>query len=224
MYIIIVGGGQVGYYLAKILLNDGHEVLIIERNPARCQFISDELGSVVMRGDGCEAVVLEDAGTGRADMLIAVTGDDEDNLVACQVAKHKFKVRRTIARVKNPENEGIFNKLGVDVTISSTRLILAHIEQELPAHPLIQLLRLRGGALDIVEVRIPPESPAVGRQLHELRLPPGSLVCLVLNKEAGPQVPSEDTVLRAEDEVIAVARPEAEESLRQALAGKQRSG
>ena len=224
MYIIVIGGGEVGYYLAKILLNDGHEVLVIERSPSRCQFISDELGSVVMRGDGCEAVVLEDAGTMRADMLIAVTGDDEDNLVACQVAKHKFKVRRTIAKIKNPENEALFNKLGVDVTISSTKLILAHIERELPTHPLIQLLRLRGGDLDIVEVKIPAESPAIGRRLSELRLPAGSLVCLVLDKEAKPQVPSEDTVLQPEDEVIAVAKPEAEEGLRQALAGKQKPG
>ena len=111
MYIIIIGGGRLGYYLTKALLDEGHEVLIIEKDEAISQVITSELGSVCLHGDGCEAATLAEAGTNRADMLIAVTGDDEDNLVACQVAKHKFKVARTIARVRNPKNETIFKKL-----------------------------------------------------------------------------------------------------------------
>jgi len=145
MYFIIVGGGKVGYYLSQALLSEGHEVLILEKDPAKCGAICEQLGSVVVRGDGCEARTLGDAGTERADILIAVTDEDEDNLVACQVAKHKFKVPRTIARINNPKNEALFKKLGIDVTISSTNIILEHIEEEVPTHPLVHLLTRKGG-------------------------------------------------------------------------------
>ena len=219
MYIIVAGGGQVGYYLSKVLVNEGHEVLVIEQDPKKVERINEELGSVVMRGDGCEATTLEQAGTGRADMLIAVTGDDEDNLVACQVAKHKFKVARTIARIKNPENEGIFEKLGIDVTVSATNLILANIERELPTHPLTPLLTLKEAGIEVVEVKIPPGSPVVGKRLGELSLPRESIVSCVIRKEQGAQVCSKDTMLEAEDEVVAVIKAENEGALRDALVG-----
>ena len=102
MYIIVVGVGRLGYHLTKALLEEGHEILGIEKNAAICETVTDELGSICLRGDGCEAATLNEAGTGRADMLIAITGDDEDNLDACQVAKHKFNVPFTIARIRNP--------------------------------------------------------------------------------------------------------------------------
>ncbi len=108
MYIIVVGGGRVGYYLTKALLAEGHEVLVLERSATICEALDEELGSICVRGDGCETTTLSEVGTGRSDMLIAVTGDDEDNLVACQVAKHLFHVPRTIARIRNPNNEDIF--------------------------------------------------------------------------------------------------------------------
>ncbi len=219
MYIIVAGGGQVGYYLSKVLVNEGHEVLVIEKDPKKCERINEELGSVVMRGDGCEAATLEQAGTGRAAMLIAVTGDDEDNLVACQVAKHKFKVARTIAKIKNPENEAIFEKLGVDVTVSATNLILANIERELPTHPLTPLLTLKEAGIEVVEVKIPPGSPVVGKRLGELSLPRESIVSCVIRKEQGAQVCSQDTMLEAEDKVVAVIRAENEGALRDALVG-----
>jgi trk system potassium uptake protein TrkA len=116
MYIIIIGGGRVGYYLSKALLDEGHEILIVEKNATYCQTVNDELGNICFHGDGCEASTLAEVGTARADMVIAVTGEDEDNLVACQVAKHKFKVPHTIARIRNPKNEKLFKKLGIDVT------------------------------------------------------------------------------------------------------------
>src|SRR5512136_2459721 len=139
MYIIIVGGGRLGYHLLKALLKEGHEVLVIEKDPRICKTITDELGSVCYRGDGCEAATLAEVGTGRADMMVAVTGDDEDNLVACQVAKYKYNVPRTIARIRNPKNEALFKKLGVDVTVSTTDIILEAIEREVPTHPLTHL-------------------------------------------------------------------------------------
>lgn len=218
MYIIVVGGGKVGYYLSKTLLSEGHEVLILEKDAKKCEAITEELGSVVMRGDGCEARTLADAGTERADMLIAVTNEDEDNLVACQVAKYKFKVQRTIARINNPKNEALFKKLGIDVTISSTNLILEHIEEEVPTHPLVHLLTLKGGSLEIVEVKIPQNSSVAGKRLKEIDLPPDSVICLMIGKW-GAQVPSGDTILEAEAQVIAVTRPEVEEALRAALTG-----
>ncbi|MBA7558257.1 Trk system potassium uptake protein TrkA [subsurface metagenome] len=219
MYIIVVGGGRVGYYLTKALLDEGHEVLVVEKNATICENINDELGSVCFRGDGCEAATLTEIGTGRADMLIAVTGDDEDNLVACQVAKHKFNVPRTIARVRNPKNETIFKKLGIDVTVSSTNIILEHIEEEVPTHPLTHLLEIRDKGLEIVEVKIPTESTTVGKLVKELSLPPGSILCLIIRKARKPIVPAASTILQAEDQIIAVTPPESEEALRTALRG-----
>ena len=219
MYIIVVGGGKVGYYLVQVLVADGHEVLVLETEPQRVEFMKEELGSVVMRGDGCEAATLDQVGASRSDMLIAVTGDDEDNLVACQVAKHRFKVPLTIALLNNPRNRTIFKILGVDVTVDSTDLILAHIEQELPKHPLIPLLTLKGGGLEIVEVKVPPDSTAIGKRLKDLPIPPESVISLIIGKEKGAQIPTEDTVLAAEDEVVAVTKPELEEALRGAFTG-----
>jgi len=222
LYIIVVGGGPVGYYLSKTLLNDGHEVLLLEKDGKRREAIAEELGtSIVIRGDGCEATTLEEVGTGRADMLIAVTGDDEDNLVACQVAKHKFNVPRTIAKIKNPRNETLFKKLGIDVTVSSTDLILVHIEHELPFYPLIPLLKLKGGELEMVEVRIPADSIAVGKELRDLMLPGKSFITLIISEERGPQIPSWGTVLTAGDCVIAVTPPETEEALRMMLTASE---
>jgi len=219
MYIIIIGGGEVGYYLSKALLNEGHEILVVEKNAARSEFIIDELGSVCVHGDGCEAATLAQVGTSRADMLIAVTGDDEDNLVACQVAKHKFNVPRTIARTTNPKNEAIFKKLGIDVTVSSTNIILEYIEEEVPTHPLTHLLTIRDKGLEIVEVRIPDDSTTVGKAVKELSLPPESTLSLLIRKGQKPQVFTANTILQAEDQIIAVTTPESEEALRAALRG-----
>jgi len=217
VYIIVVGGGKVGYYLARQLVEDGHEVLVIEKDAAKCQQIGEELGDIVLRGDGCEGVTLEAAGTGRADLFIAVTGDDEDNLVACQVAKSKFSVPRTVARISNPKNEAIFKKLGIDTTVSSTAVILANIEQELPSHPLIPLLTIKGGGLEIVEVKVPAYSAMVGKRIKDLLLPQQSLIILIIDEEGVPRIPTSDMVIRAGDELVAVARRESEDALRAAL-------
>jgi trk system potassium uptake protein TrkA len=218
MYFIIVGGGKVGYYLSQALLSEGHEVLILEKDPAKCGAICEQLGSVAVRGDGCEARTLADAGTERADMLIAVTDEDEDNLVACQVAKYKFKVPRTIARINNPKNEALFKKLGIDVTISSTNIILEHIEEEVPTHPLVHLLTLKGGDLEVVEVKVPPSSPVVGKRMSEIHIPPDSVICLITGR-SGAHVPTDDTILEADAQIVAVTRPESEGALRVALTG-----
>ena len=219
MYIIIAGGGEAGYYIARTLLNSGHEVLVIEADTQRCNIISDNLGNIVVRGDGCEAATLEEVGTNRADILIAATGDDEDNLVACQVAKHKFNVPRTIARLKNPKHEALFRKLGVDVTVSSTNLILANIKRELPDSPLCSLLAIKGGSLEVVNVRLPADAASAGKSLGELHLPEESVICLIVSKGGTTQIPKPETVLAAEDEVVAITIPENEVALQNALIG-----
>jgi trk system potassium uptake protein TrkA len=217
MYIIVIGGGRLGYYLTKALLNEGHEVLIVEQNASHCKIINDELGGVCIRGDGCEAATLAEIGTGRADMFIAVTGDDEDNLVACQLAKHKFNVPRTIARSRNPQNEIIFKKLGIDHAVSSTNVILEHIAEELPTHPLTHLLTIRDKGLEIVEAKIPPGSIAIGKQVEELSLPAESRLILVIPEKEKPYVPAADTVLQDGDRIIAIIIPGQEEALQDAL-------
>ncbi len=219
MYIVIIGGGRVGYYLSKALLDEGHEVLIIEKAANVCETINDELGSICYRGDGCETSTLAQVGTGRADMLVAVTGDDADNLVACQVAKHKFKVPRTIARIRNPKNEKLFKMLGIDVTISSTNVILEQITEEVPTHPVVHLHEIRDRGLEIVEVKIPTGAETIGKAIRDIVLPSGTLLLLMIRKAQRPVVPSPNTLLTAEDQVIAVVDPNSEEALRKALRG-----
>lgn len=219
MYIIIVGGGRLGYNLLKALLNEGHEVLLLEKDPRICRTITDEMGSVCYRGDGCEAVTLAEVGTGRADMLVAVTGDDEDNLVSCQVAKHKHNVPRTISRIRNPQNAELFKKLGVDVTVSTTDLILEAIEREVPTHPLTHLLKIDERNLAIVDVNISPESTSIGKTIKELSLPKESQIALIIPDQGNAQVPAAGTVLKAGDQIIAVTTLETEEALKSALRG-----
>ena len=221
MYIVIVGGGSVGYHLCRALLNEGQEALVLEKEAVKCGRFGDELGSVCMRGDGCEATTLAEAGTARADVFIATTDEDEDNLVACQLAKHKFDVPRTIARVNDPKNEKIFRKLGIDCTISVTNLILEHIEEEIPTHPLIHLLTTGEANTELVEVRIPAKSQAVGKLIRELQLPSDSLIGLVIRNGQKPRVPDRDTVIMADDRIIALITIDNEEALRKQLTSSQ---
>src|ERR687895_2794261 len=180
MYIIVVGGGKVGYYLTKELLEAGHELVILEKNGARARQIADEVGSIVLNRGGCEGTHLAEAGATRASIVAAVTGDDEDNLVACQMAKHHFDVPRTIARVNNPKNEDLFRHLGVDEIISPTRMALSSIEQDIPVHELLHLAQLEGGELEVLEAQIAEDSPAVGRRSGDLPLPEGCSLFVVL--------------------------------------------
>jgi trk system potassium uptake protein TrkA len=218
VFIVIVGGGKVGYYLSRELIEGGHEVLVIDKDAARVKLLTDELGQdVAVRGDGCEVSTLMQAGMSRAEMALAVTGDDEDNLIVCQVANRKFNVPRTVARVNNPKNEAIFRKLGIATTVSATSAILAQIEQELPNHALIPLMKLRGGGFEIVEVKVPAEAAVVGQRLRDILLPQQSLISLVIDTDGVPRVPNSDTVIEADDELIAVTKMENEGKLRSIL-------
>jgi trk system potassium uptake protein TrkA len=217
LFIIVAGGGKVGYHLARALVAD-HEVLILELDPTRVDFIGEELGAdVIMQGDACDAATMERAGMERADLVAAVTGDDEDNLTVCQIAKAKFSVPRAVARINNPQNETLFRNLGIDSTVSATNLIMAHIEQELPWRGLIPLVTLRNRDLEIVEVRIPNDAVSVGKQVGQILLPQGSLLCLIIDSEGTPRLPTPNTTIHSDEIVLAVTSVEAEEALRNAL-------
>src|SRR5215210_5864281 len=195
MYVIVAGGGKVGFYLSRELLSQGHEVLVIERDARRADAIQNELGNVVMNGMADEAATLEEAGVARAEVICAVTGDDEDNLVICQVAKRRFRVPRAIARINNPKNEEIFRLLGIDETVSSTELILSALEPEIPTHTLVPLLRLRHADVEIVEAIIEPDSPLAGAIMRPGTRPRGGAFS-VTSRGDGPVRLSADTGFR----------------------------
>jgi trk system potassium uptake protein TrkA len=216
MYIIIGGGGEIGYYLTKSLLSQGHEVLLLEKGASRYQALNEELGQAVVRGDACEAKTMQDVGVSRADVVIAVTGEDEDNLVICQMAKRRFKVGRTIARLNNPKHAEIFQKLGIDITVSPTRAILSLIEVELPSSRFVPLMTLKSAGLEIIEMRIPAESPIAGRMLRDINLPrSGNLALIIRDKQF--ITPTAETQIMPNDEVFALVNREGEEALRGAF-------
>lgn len=220
MFIIVVGGGKVGYYLTKLLFEEGHETLVIEKDPRKCAALTDELAANVLQGDGCEVSFMIEAGMSRADVVVAVTGNDEDNLVVCQMAKRKFNVPRTIARINNPKNERIFRRLGIDVTVSSTELILSQIERVIPAKSLVHLLTLRNVGISFVELEIPPNSPALGRPIRDLGIPDDCILPLLIRGGKEAIIPYGDTVLQPGDQVIAVTSEACEGTMRQILYGK----
>jgi trk system potassium uptake protein len=212
MYVIIVGAGKVGWNLARELLDKGHEVTLMESNRDRFAAVEQELEHSVQYGDASELWVLERAGISRADLVIAVTGDDEDNILICQVAKEKYLVDRTIARVNNPRNREHFELLGIRPNVSATDLILRLIEHEVPEYGLVHLLDLPEQKLEIIEMLLPDNSRAAGSRVADLDMPEGSLLISVVREDQG-FVPGPDTVLQAGDEVLAVLDPRVEEDL-----------
>jgi trk system potassium uptake protein TrkA len=212
-YIIIAGGGKVGWNLTRELLGKGHEVTLIENRRDRYLKIEQELEHNVQYGDASELWVLERAGISRADMVIAMTGDDEDNMLICQVARQKYLVDRIIARVNNPRNREWFELLEIKPYVSATDSILRLIEHEVPDYGLVHLLDLPGERLEIIEIQLEASSRAVGKTVGDLSMPEGSLLISVLRDGQG-FVPGPDTDLRAEDEVLAVLDPGLEEDLK----------
>lgn len=219
MYIIIVGGGNVGYYLGKQLVAARHEVLIMEKDRTRCRTISEELGEVVMQGDGCEVAMQTEAGFGRADVVVAVTGSDDDNLVVCQMAKMEHSVPRTISRVNDPRNEKLFHKLGIDATVSSTKIIYNLIEQEVGGGEVIPLAALNRGNIEIVEVEIGTKSPVLERTIGSLVLPDEALIISVI-RDGHAILPNGDTRIHLDDSIIALVNADLEPELREVFAEK----
>ncbi len=217
MYILVCGGGKVGANLARILLRAGHEVTLIEQRADRFASLEEEFEHIVQRGDATELFILERAGIKRPpDLVLAVTGDDEDNLVICQLAKEKYGAPKVIARVNDPRNQAHFDLLGISPTICSTSNIMGLIEHEVPEHELVHLLELRRENLEIVEVQISADSPVAGKRVEKLDLPEGSrLISVTRNGESEIAVGA--TELRPGDQVLAILQPGKEDELRKVL-------
>ena len=212
MYVVIAGAGKVGWNLARELMAKGHEVTVIESDRARYLTVEQELEHAIQYGDATELWVLERAGINRADLTIAVTGDDEDNVLICQIAKEKYLCSRIIARVNNPRNRQYFELLGIQPAVSATDLILRLIEHEVPSYGLVHLLDLRDEQLEIIEVEVGENAPAAGRKVADVELPDGSLIISVLRNGRG-FVPNSETVIDAGDEVLLVLDPGLEDRI-----------
>jgi trk system potassium uptake protein TrkA len=217
---LTAGGGKVGANLARLLLRAGHEVTLIEQRGDRFAALEDEFEHVVQRGDATEIFTLERAGIKRPpDLVLAVTGDDEDNVVICQLAKEKYGVPKVIARVNDPRNQAHFDLLGISPTICATSNIMGLIEHEVPEHDLVHLLELRRENLEIIEVQISEDSPVAGKRVDRLELPEGSrLISVMRNGESEIAVGS--TELRPGDQVLAILQPGKEDELRKVLIRK----
>ena len=219
MYIVIVGAGRIGYNLAQKLIQDKHVITVIEKDKKRCEEMSLALDAIIINGDGCEPRFLEDADLGRADVLAAVTADDEDNLVICQLAKEVFGVRRTVARVNNPKNEHIFTELGVDVPVNATKIIAKIIEEEVSFEDFINLMTFKRGKLALVRVDISMESPVINKCVKDIALPQNSVLVTIVRGE-NIIVPKGDTVLQKGDDIVALTTIENEQQLLDMMIGK----
>jgi trk system potassium uptake protein TrkA len=221
MYIIVVGAGKVGQFLAQRLLEDKHTVVVIDKDEKVTRRLAETLNAIVIHGDACEPRFLEEAHIERADVIAAVTGDDEDNLVISQLAKERFGIRRTVARVNDPKNEHTFSELGVDVPIDATRIIAKIIEEEVSFTDFVNLMSFKRGKLAIVRVDLDPDSPAINKALTELVLPPDSVLVSIIRKDE-VIVPKGNTTLQAGDDIIALTLVENEQQLLRALVGDLR--
>ena len=217
MYVLIAGGGKIGANLARSLLRAGREVTLIEQRRDRFERLEDEFEHVVIQGDATELFVLERAGIQRPpDILIAATGDDEDNIVICQLAQEKYGVEKVIARVNDPRNQVHFDLLGVSPTVCATSSIMALIEHEVPEHGLVHLLELPKENVEIVEVQIPPDAAAAGRSIDRLELPEGSRLISV-KRNGQFEIADGSTTLQPGDQVLAILQPGKEDELRKVL-------
>ncbi len=219
MYMVIAGGGKVGSNVARSLIAAQREVTIIEQRHDRYALLEAEFGHVAMLGDATEIAVLERAGIDRPpDIVLALTGDDEDNLVIAQIAKEGYGVAKAIARVNDPRNQQHFDLLGIELTVSATSGILALVEHEVPEHGLVRLLELKQEGLEVVEMQITGKSPAAGKRVAGLALPEGARLVSVTRHGVG-EIAGDETVIRPGDQVIAILKPGLENNLRRALVG-----
>lgn len=216
MRIVIVGGGKLGYHLATIMLDRKHDVRLIEKNKLRCMRLANELDVEVICGDGTEIETLEDAGTQNADCFIAVTGQDQDNLVASQLAKRQFKAIKVIARANDPRNMDALRILGADIVVSSTEIITNLIEQEVDIAEMHLLATLNKGRVGICTMTLPPDTALEGVTLKDVDLPESSLVISIVRGDA-MMIPNGNTVIHANDEIVAVCEGKSQKQLLRVL-------
>jgi len=217
--IVVVGGGKVGYYLVQTLTHKGHQISVIELDAEPCNRIASEFGTLVIQGDGTNLQHLEDAGIADADAIAAVTGQDETNLVICQLAKRVFKAPRAIARCNNPKNREVFRRLGVDAAVSSTAIIADFMEREVSVDAIKTLLTFQHGDMALLEADLTPNAPATGREVKDLPLPPDCVLVAVIRGEH-VIFPRGDTRLAAGDSVLAMTTEDRKSELKRVLTGK----
>lgn len=217
MYIILVGAGNVGVQLAKRFIARGHEVLLMEKDSTQARKLGALLGDEhVVHADGCDIVLQKENGFGRADVVVAVTGEDEDNLIVCQLAKAVWGVNRVLARVNDPTHEDIFRDLGIDDTVSATSIIFNLIDQQLAANELIPIGALHRGNVEVVESILSTRSPLIGKAVRELQLPPGTFLVFLMREGVGSQI-NGDTVLAPNDMLVALVPVSQAEELKKVL-------
>jgi trk system potassium uptake protein TrkA len=219
MYAIVAGGGKVGANVTRSLLRMGHEATLIEQRRERFEQLEAELGPTAMLGDATEIHILERAGIARPpEIVLAVTGDDEDNIVISQIAKEGYGVKKAIARVNDPRNQQHFDLLGITQTVCATSGLLGLVEHEVPQHGLVKLLELRSEGLEVVELQVEANAPAAGKRVAGISLPEGAQLVSVMRNGVA-ELARDETVVRPGDQVIAVLKPGVEEKLRKAVVG-----
>ncbi len=219
MKIVVVGAGKVGYFLAKRLCLGKHIVSVVDKDKQICEDIAKELEILVINGDGCEQAILEEAGVKHADVVAAVTGDDEDNIIVCQLAKELFHTRRTVGRINNRDNEGVFAQMGIDVPVDATMIIGKIIEEEVSFADFVNLMSFKRGKLAIVRVDLPVESTVINKRIKDIELPKDAVLVSIVRGES-VILPKGDTVLEAGDDIIAMSLVGNEAQLINLLVGK----
>ncbi len=218
MYVLVIGCSEVGYQLTKSLLASSHEVVLLEKDRNRFNFLASELGSVAIHGDGTDDNTLKRAGAARANVVVAATKRDEVNLVACQVAKHVFQTPKTMALVRDPRNEPVFQVLGVDEVINSTHLALERLEERIPEHSLLHLMSLGNPAMELVSITVPDDAAVVGQQLGQVDMPQSCFISAVVRRTQVLR-PLPDLFLESEDELLVVMDRNFEQTLYDLLTG-----
>lgn len=218
MYIIIVGGGEVGFYLAREFIEGGHEVLVIEPDAKQRERLEEELGDITLPGEGCRIQCLDQAGISRADVFIAAKDADENNLAACQLAKLKYHVPRVVAKVNNPRNRNIFRKLGIEDLVDVAALVLENLKAHIPVFPLVRILSLEQEGLEVVQVRVTEASPLNDKKLGETAVAFLAESACLVRAGSSPQVAGDSTKLLVGDSLICVVPYDKLEKLRTEVA------
>jgi len=221
VFVLIVGAGKVGLNVARSLSNLGHEFVVIEQRRSRFRLLEAELEDHLQFGDGTEMWVLERAGIGRADLVVAVTGDDEDNIVIAQLAKLEYRVAKVVARVNNPRNQQTFDLLDVDATICATTLMISMIQHELPTHQFVPLLAMHRENLELVEIEVTEDSPAAYLLIDDMRLPSGVFVAAIL-RDGATLAARGGEELRPGDQLLCLLAPDKEKALISSLLPSRR--
>ncbi len=214
MYIIVSGGGEVGFYLAREFIEAGHEVLVIEPDAKQRERLEEELGDITLGGEGCRIKCLDEAGVSRADVFIAATDQDEDNLAACQLAKLKYQVPRVVAKLNNPRNRNIFRKLGIEDTVDVAALVLENLKARIPLFPFVRLLSFETEGVEVSFVRVTESSRLCDKKVGETAVAFLTECACLVRTGSGPQMVTESTTLRAGDSLVCVVISDKLEKLR----------